>query len=43
MERLVEEMLGADNCEAITPELIKDTYQNLRWTKAIIVNIDLPE
>ena len=43
MERLVEEMLGTDNCEAITPELIKDTYQNLRWTKAIIVNIDLPE
>lgn len=43
MERLVEEMLGPENCETITPEIIKETYQNAGWIKAIIVDIDLPE
>lgn len=43
IDKVVEEMLGADNCENMDFETCKKIYQAADWIKAIIVNIDLPE
>lgn len=43
IEKLVEEMLGADNCENMDFETYREIYRKAKWIKAIIVNIDLPD
>lgn len=43
IESVLSEMFGYDVYGTMSDDVAKNTYNNLPWVKAIVVNIDLPE